>query len=284
MTAPIPSGPLPSAPPPPDEPPAEPRRDNLGIAALVVGGSGVLVSALVVTGPVGALLGIVGAVLAVVGLFRARGGRPGARAASIAGVVVSVLALGVGTTTSVVLVRGLREHSEPPALAAPTPAPPPAPTPLTLPNTPPRATEKPAEITTVPVGTPINVHERGHDYVVTVSGVQPDVPAPNEYTRPRNGASFLTAQVDFAVSESVGPLPVFVSPLRFKLVYADGTTIATSISGYGLPGRQLDTLTLAAGQKTSGMIVFEVDPARLAGARIQLDDGLHTPAGYWSLG
>ncbi|SHG11274.1 hypothetical protein [Streptoalloteichus hindustanus] len=286
MTAPQPSDHFDNAPPPVLLEPlaeADQRRNGLGTAALVVGASGILLAALVVTGPVGALLGVAGVVLGVLGLRRVRGGQADNRTASVAGVVVSVVALGVGAATSVLLVQSVREHSEPKTVAAPT-APPPTGPPITPQSTPDRVKEKPVEIPTVAPGTPVTVHERRAEYVVTVSDIRPNVPAPNQFDRPTDGGVFLTAQVEFAVSEAADPIPVFASATRFKFVYADGTTNNTAHAGFSIPGRKLDTLTLAAGQKTNGMIVFEVDPNRLAGARIQVDDRGGAPAGYWTVG
>jgi hypothetical protein len=69
----------------------------------------------------------------------------------------------------------------------------------------------------------------------------------------------------------------------FALVATDGAVYEPN-SGFGFTGA-LDAVTLNAGQRASGLVVFDLPPAALAGARIELREGLFSSGneGYWQL-
>lgn len=75
----------------------------------------------------------------------------------------------------------------------------------------------------------------------------------------------------------------FGSTGEFKLVAADGTAYQADL---GVGFDTLDFTELSAGQKKSGLIVFDVPKAAVTGAKIQVDGiGLDfdTPAAYWTV-
>jgi hypothetical protein len=69
----------------------------------------------------------------------------------------------------------------------------------------------------------------------------------------------------------------------FALVAADGTVYEPT-GGFGFDNT-LDGVTLNAGQEATGLVVFDLPPAALAGARIELREGLFSNGdnGYWQL-
>jgi hypothetical protein len=69
----------------------------------------------------------------------------------------------------------------------------------------------------------------------------------------------------------------------FALVASDGT-VYESDSGFGFD-RYLDGARLTHGQKTTGLVAFDVPPAALAGARIQLRPDIFSDGdeGYWQI-
>lgn len=70
----------------------------------------------------------------------------------------------------------------------------------------------------------------------------------------------------------------------FAFIAADGTAYEPE-SGFGFDGA-LQGVELQAGQKTGGLVVFDVPQAAIAGAKIQLRDGGYNPdsdQAYWQL-
>jgi hypothetical protein len=77
-------------------PSARPRRNGMGTAALVIGVVALVLVALLLFAPLGALLGLVALVLGIVGLIRANRGEADNRGQAVAGLVTGALALVIG--------------------------------------------------------------------------------------------------------------------------------------------------------------------------------------------
>lgn len=71
------------------------------------------------------------------------------------------------------------------------------------------------------------------------------------------------------------------NPFSFKLVGADNTVYETAFAEFP---PQLNAADLAAGQKTSGNIVFDIPKGALTGMKVALKDPLgESDLGYWTL-
>ncbi|WP_158726358.1 DUF4190 domain-containing protein [Tomitella fengzijianii] len=106
---PPPPGSVPPAPPGygpygyPGQPPTRPPRNGIGIAALVVGIIALLFGIIPFIGLGGIVLGVIGVVLGIVALSKVRSGDADNKGVSIAGLVLSGLAILAGIVTSVLL-------------------------------------------------------------------------------------------------------------------------------------------------------------------------------------
>ncbi len=134
-------------------------------------------------------------------------------------------------------------------------------------------------VTTVPVGQGLTVTEdlfgTKTTIVLTVTTVKAGVKSGNQFVTPAKG-QFIEAVVTAAVQ--VGK--VSVSWADFKFVGADGTVYGTTIMGDGL----LSGNDLAAGQKTSGRVVFDAAVGAEKGGKIAITSWLSDgDAGYWAL-
>jgi uncharacterized membrane protein HdeD (DUF308 family) len=76
-----------------DRPYREPRRNGMGVAALVIGVVALVLALLVLFFPIAALLGIVAIILGLVGMGRASRGEADNRGQAIAGLITGLLAL-----------------------------------------------------------------------------------------------------------------------------------------------------------------------------------------------
>ncbi|WP_182358266.1 DUF4190 domain-containing protein [Tomitella gaofuii] len=87
----------------PGGPQSTPPRNGFGIAALIVGIIALLFGIIPFIGPGGIVLGIIGLVLGIVALSKVRSGTADNRGVSIAGIVLSALAIVAGIITSLLL-------------------------------------------------------------------------------------------------------------------------------------------------------------------------------------
>jgi hypothetical protein len=88
--------------------------------------------------------------------------------------------------------------------------------------------------------------------------------SPDGYSRPKNGV-FYAIRVDVSVSSGTE----YVYSDDFAFIAPDGTAYQASSSTYGFPS-YLNGTTLNDGQKVSGLVVFDVPQAAVAGAKIEL--------------
>ncbi|MEU7822457.1 DUF4352 domain-containing protein [Catellatospora sp. NPDC049133] len=115
---------------------------------------------------------------------------------------------------------------------------------------------------------------------VTVTNPKQHTKEPGSYgSKPEKGV-FLVLDVTAVCKQG----SYHSNPFNFKFVAKDGTVFEQAFAIGFKP--ELHATDLAAGQKTSGKIVFDVSKAALTGGRIQIDGvGLdaNTPAAYWVL-
>jgi len=103
---------------------------------------------------------------------------------------------------------------------------------------------------------------------------------PDGYTGPQNGTFY-----GIRVSVSVSSGSQYVYSDDFALIGPDGTTYQATSSMYSFPSA-LQGTTVNAGQKVSGLVVFDVPPTALAGGKIELrPDGqaLSNGQAFWAL-
>lgn len=146
-------------------------------------------------------------------------------------------------------------------------------------GTPAAAGKSPKAVTTVKVGEKLTVTETvlGEKTIVelTLSAVKTGGKG-TQFDKPSKG-QYITATVAALVKEG----KTTVNSSQFKLVAKDGTAYDTTVV---LDGDDLSAMDLAAGQKTSGLIRFDVPKGAEKGAKIAvlsfLADG---DVGYWAL-
>jgi hypothetical protein len=97
--------------------------------------------------------------------------------------------------------------------------------------------------------------------------------------KPDNGTYYAVAATIEAKKGSA-----YACSCDFALVARDGTVYEPG-SGFGWEPKGLAAVQLNAGQKASGLVIFDVPPAALAGAKIELREGLFSSGddGYWQL-
>jgi hypothetical protein len=149
-------------------------------------------------------------------------------------------------------------------------------------------TTQPDEPQTLPIGQTLDMvvtdFEGGETFVnVTVANPATFTEEPVDYgSTPQNGL-YLVVDVTVAVTAgSEGTYPV--SETDFKFVAADGSVAETTFAMGFDP--MLQYTELAAGQRASGTIVFDINPAQQAGAKIQITDmgdDYGEPFAYWAL-
>lgn len=145
-------------------------------------------------------------------------------------------------------------------------------------------TAAPEKATTAKVGQTVTLtsNDLGDKTVVevTVANAKQYSKEPGDFgSKPEHGV-FLVLNVTALCKEGT----YSPNPLNFKFVAKDGAVSEGAFSGAFNP--QLEATDLAAGQKASGKIVFDVSKASMTGGRIQIDGvGLDfdQPAAYWTL-
>jgi hypothetical protein len=202
--------------------------------------------------------------------------RRGLPAGAIVGIVlggIAVLIVGcLGAGYIAVRTAQNTPRTAPPAAAPATTRDQPADQPATRP-----------QVVSVPLGQELVMSSRGlgsSDVThYTLTADKQYAKTPKYGNKPEKGTYYA---VRAAVEVTAGSN--YVSPLDFALVAADGTVFEAS-SGFGFDGA-MEGVELQAGQKTGGLVVFDVPPAALSGARIQLRSGGYSPdsdQAYWEV-
>lgn len=119
------------------------------------------------------------------------------------------------------------------------------------------------------------------NYAVTVANLRTGTKTPEEFGYDADNGLFVVVDVTVEV-DGKAPKAVTVDPSSFKLIAPDGTAYdETYASGWG---KGLDYIDLAAGQRTSGTLVFDVKPGHEHGVIQQSDGGLDpAPLVNWQL-
>jgi len=118
------------------------------------------------------------------------------------------------------------------------------------------------------LGETLNIDEEAR---VTVTEVDTSVESDNQFDEPRYGG-YASAAVEVEALESM-----LVTVTDFKLIAKDGTAYKSMLFVYGFDG-VLEHQTIKAGQKASGLVIFDVDPKNLGdGGQIEYDG-----SAYWS--
>ncbi|WP_433616428.1 DUF4352 domain-containing protein [Dactylosporangium sp. CA-139114] len=111
---------------------------------------------------------------------------------------------------------------------------------------------------------------------ITLTNVKPNAKSGNQFSKPGKG-QFVTADVSVLVKQG----KYTINSSSFKFIGADSTAYDSTI---GLDGKDLSANDLAAGQKTSGTVWFDVAKGAEAGGKIALKSYLADgDAGYWTL-
>ncbi|GGM73503.1 hypothetical protein GCM10012275_50220 [Longimycelium tulufanense] len=247
-------------------PPQAPPRNGLGIASLILGLIGLVLALTPLTGWLAIIAGVTGLILGLAGRARVRRGHATNSKVALSGVILSALAIVVGILGMVLFFKAVDELGKGPSSTV-------------------GGETKPGKvddggIATAAAGTPINVSAGlGNELTVNVSQINPNANVGSQFENPQRGA-YLTAHVDATVTKTSGSH--HVSSADFRLVHGDGTVSETTFVS-GLEGKRLDGANLAVGQKTDGWIVFDVDPAKLEGAKIQMNGIGGKPAAFWTI-
>jgi hypothetical protein len=139
---------------------------------------------------------------------------------------------------------------------------------------------KPAEVATVAAGQPLNykrtILTTTTAATITVSNPRV-VKSDNQFIKPDKGQHYA---VDVSIQVTEGKM--MLTQGSFKLVAADGTVFDTT--GIPVAKPDLGYSELAAGQKTSGAVTFDMAKGAEKGAKIALKDLLaEGDAGYWTI-
>ncbi len=165
----------------------------------------------------------------------------------------------------------------------------------------PTTTEEPTTTTTQPEGPPtLAIGETLHfsvttdfddiEFSDTASEVDVTLANPATFTEepvefgsePQNGVFLVLDATVVVAPDADGTYSA--GPFEFKFVAADGTAADTAFALGFEP--ELPTINLSAGQRVAGKIVFDINPAQQAGAKIQINDtgeDYGEPFAYWAL-
>lgn len=129
---------------------------------------------------------------------------------------------------------------------------------------------------TVKVGQAVDVKFMSAQTRVTIKSVK-KAKSPNQFTQPKRG-QFVAVMVDIFATKGQTDL----GPSNFRLIAKDGTVYQSEFLVVGIDP-QLDAMTtINEGQRKNGNVVFDVDPANVAGAKVELTDDFGEVQGYWT--
>ena len=135
----------------------------------------------------------------------------------------------------------------------------------------------PAGPATVALGAPVTVADGSATATVVVNKVE-KAKSDNRFQPPPARGQFVAVTVEITATKGASD----VGPSNFRFIGSDGTVYKAEILVVGIDP-ELDSATeIAEGQKKSGKVVFDCDPAKITGGKIQLSDDGGDPVGYWS--
>lgn len=129
---------------------------------------------------------------------------------------------------------------------------------------------------TVKVGQAINVKFLNDETRVTVKSIK-KAKSPNQFTQPKRG-QFVAVMVDIFAAKGDTDL----GPSNFRLVAKDGTVYKAEFLVVGIDPQLEAMTTINEGQRKNGYVVFDVDPDKVAGAKVELTDDFGDVQGYWT--
>lgn len=209
------------------------------------------------------------------GVFPALPAKKGLSTGAIIAIVVgSVIALCCVLGTVVVLAGG--DDTKPTSTAA-TDGPPPSQNAAGSAAAPsPTKAAEPEGPATVKVGQGINIKARGTETKVTIKSVK-KAKSDNSFDEPKRG-QYVAVNVDIFATKGSTDL----GPSNFRLVAKDGTVYQYEILVAGIQP-QLDAMTtVEQGQRKTGLVVFDIDPEKFAGLKVQASDDSGDVRGYWT--
>lgn len=121
-----------------------------------------------------------------------------------------------------------------------------------------------------------NKEEDASKAKITVTAVDVHAASSREFEKPKRG-QFVIVSVEVEVS--VGDSDIW--PRSFHLVGSDGTVWGDEPGPSGFEP-MLDDLTVHQGQRKSGAVLFDADPAKLATGKVELVNWRGKPVGYWT--
>lgn len=123
----------------------------------------------------------------------------------------------------------------------------------------------------------LTMKDSGSEVSVLLQAVDTKAVSDNKFSQPKRG-QFVAITVEITAAKGSND----VGPSNFRFVGADGNVSLAEFLVVGIePGLDAST-TIQEGQKKSGKVVFDVDPAKIAGGKIQLSTDGGNPVGYWT--
>lgn len=134
-----------------------------------------------------------------------------------------------------------------------------------------------AAVTTVAVGQAIVIKDGSVETTVVVASIDAKAKSDNQFTQPKRG-QFVAISVEITATKGSSDL----GPSNFRFVAADGNVYLAEILVVGIEP-QLDAMTkVEQGQKKSGKVVFDADPAKVIGGKVEVRTDGGDPVGYWT--
>jgi hypothetical protein len=134
----------------------------------------------------------------------------------------------------------------------------------------------PAGPATVKVGQGIDMKSSRTETKVTVKTVK-KAKSNNQFDDAKRG-QFVAVNVDIFATKGSTDL----GPSNFRLIAADGTVYQSEFLVAGIQP-QLDMMTtVEQGQRKTGLVVFDIDPEKFAGLKVQVSDDFSDVQGYWT--
>lgn len=136
-------------------------------------------------------------------------------------------------------------------------------------------------ITTVTIGETVNYKTSNDKKIqVTVSNLNKQASSNNELVQPKKGR-FITSDVTITYTGG-GSGTYLVIPTDFSFIGNDGTVYEAELLASAGFHNGMDVLTLNVGQKTQGLVAFDVDASKVEGGKIQLSD-FSKAAAFWNV-